>query len=440
MADNHNLNNGSMKMPGVKIQRLKTMAVIVCLFGLVGFFAANASAANKIGGWKVKSEASMGFSYDTNVFKLTSQQSDRFDKDKSVVPDPLSLNRDQKRAASDQTSGRFNKMDSIDDFIFTPRVKATLSRPGIMGKKLFVSPSIEYNKYVQNQEKSYFDFGLNIKQNVGKHGNIGLEFGYAPNIFRKNFLSDAVDTKNPTGTINKISSNEKIFSPAHHDDTTAVLSYGRRLWKNHHKHGKILSPEALSAKVLVGYENRNFDDPFTNRTEDNVLAGLDLGLALRKNTHLTLSYLFKGISTNVDTEVLIRDEPSFGVDLNGDGDALDLRIRTEQNVDRSRDQHTVGLKVSTRLRKGWYAHAKYEARFTSFNSNQPFDVSRLDRNDTRQKVALGLKGEIARRWFLALGWVNEHNHANRSGITVIDKAEVKSYDINVYSAVISRTF
>jgi len=439
MVDNHNLNDGSMKMPGVKIPCLKTMVVLVCLFGLVGFFAVNASAANKIGGWKVKTEASMGFSYDTNVFKLTSQQSDRFDKDKSVVPNPVG-NPDQKRAVADQTSGRFNKMDSIDDFIFTPRVKATFSRSGIMGRKLSITPSIEYNKYVQVQEKSYFDFGLGIKQKVGKHSHVGLNFGYAPNIFRKNFLSDAVDTKNPPGTINKISSNEKIFSPAHHDDTTAVLSYGRRLWKNHRKQGRGLFPDALSAKVLVGYENRNFDDPFTNRTEDNFLAGLDLGLALHKHTNLTLSYLFKGISTNVDTEVLIRNETNFGVDLNGDGDAMDLRIRTEQNVDRSRDQHTVGIKVSTRLRKGWYAHAKYEARFTSFNSQQPFDVSRLNRNDTRQKAALGLKGEIARRWFLALGWVNEHNHANRSGITVIDKAEVKSYDINVYSAVISRTF
>jgi len=426
MADNHNLNDGSMKMPGVKIQCLKTMAVLVCLFGLIGFFAVNASAANKIGGWKVKTDASMGFSYDTNVFKLTSQQSDRFDQNRS----------------SDQKSGRFNKMDSIDDFIFTPRVKATFSRSGIMGRKLSITPSIEYNKYVQVQEKSYFDFGLGIKQKVGKHSHVGLNFDYAPNIYRKNFLSNAVDAQTIFDTKGKhgISGGEKVFSPAHYDDTTVELSYGRRLWKNHRKHRKVLSPDALSAKVFGGYENRNFDNPFTNRTEDNFFAGLNLGLALRKHTDLTLSYLFKGISTNVSPELLIRNESKFGVDLDGDTVVENLNVATTQNVDRSRDQHTVGIKVSTRVRKGWYAHAKYEARFTSFNSNQPFDVSRLNRNDTRQKAALGLKGEIARRWFLALGWVNEHNHANRSGITIIDKAEVKSYDINVYSAVISRTF
>jgi len=402
------------------------MAVLVCLFGLIGFFAVNASAANKIGGWKVKTDASMGFSYDTNVFKLTSQQSDRFDQNRS----------------SDQKSGRFNKMDSIDDFIFTPRVKATFSRAGIMGKKLSITPSIEYNKYVQVQEKSYFDFGLGIKQKVGKHSHVGLNFDYAPNIYRKNFLSNAVDAQTIFDTKGKhgISGGEKVFSPAHYDDTTVELSYGRRLWKNHRRHRKVLSPDALSAKVFGGYENRNFDNPFTNRTEDNFFAGLDLGLALRKNTDLTLTYQFKGISTNVKPELLIRNESKFGVDLDGDTVVENLNVATTQNVDRSRDQHTVGIKVSTRVRKGWYAHAKYEARFTSFNSNQPFDVSRLNRNDTRQKAALGLKGEIARRWFLALGWVNEHNHANRSGITIIDKAEVKSYDINVYSAVISRIF
>ncbi len=411
-------------MPKIKTSCLKNMAVLLCLLGLIGIFGTNVSAANKIGGWKVHTNAGLGLSYDTNVFKLTSQQRARFDENRS----------------SDQKSGRFNSMDSIGDFVFTPTIKATFSRHGLQRRKLSITPSIAYNKYVRDQEKSYFEFGLGIKQKVGKHSHVGLNFDYAPNIYRKNFLSNAVDT-DAFGTLKHgISGGEKVFSPAHYDDTTVELSYGRRLWKNHQKHRQILSPDALSTKVFAGYENRNFDNPFTNRTEDNFFAGLDIGLALRKHTDLTLSYLFKGISTNVSPELLIRNESNFGVDLDGDVVVENLNVATTQNVDRSRDQHTVGFKVSTRLRKGWYAHAKYEARFTSFNSNQPFDVTRLNRNDTRQKAALGLNGKLAKRWYLALGWVNEHNHANRSGITITDKAEVKSYDINVYSAVISHTF
>ncbi len=405
------------------MKKVSFLAVLLMALGLMGLAGGNARAAGH-GGWKVKADAAMGFSYDTNVFKLSSQQIVRKDQN----------------FPKDQKSGRFKDMDSVDDFIFSPHVSATLRHAGIMGRKVFITPSITYNRYVQDQEKSYFDFGLGIKQKLGRHSHVGLDVSYAPNIFRKNFLSGVLD-KNGDGIISTTKGNdEKFFSPAHHDDTTVVLSYGRRLWKNHGKHREVLSPDALSAKVLVGYENRNFDDPFTNRTEDSFLAGLDVGLALHRHTDLTLSYRFKGISTNVAPELLIRNEPDFGVDLNGNGKTTDLRVATTQNVDRSRDQHTVGLKVSTRLRKGWYGHVKYEARFTSFNSNQPFDVIRVNRNDTRQKVGLGLKGEIARRWYLALGWTNLHNHANRSGLSITDKAEVKSYDINIYSAVLSRIF
>ncbi len=403
----------------IKKPWFNTFALLVCMLGLMGFLGTEASGADEIGGWKWKADASMGFSYDTNVFKLSSLQSDRFDQNRP----------------SDQKSGRFNGMDSIDDFVFTPRLRATLSRHGLQGRKLSVTPSIAYNRYVQDQEKSYFDFGLGINQKVGKHGNVGLDFGYAPNIYKKNYLSGAVDK-----TGNGISGGEKVFSPAHHDDTTVVLSYGQRLWKSHHKHRKTLAPDSVSAKVRVGYENRNFDDPFTVRTEDNFLAGLDLGLALHKNTDLTLSYLFKSISTTVGPEVLIRDEPFFGVDLNGNGNTTDLSVATQQNVDRSRDQHSVGVKVTTRLQKGWYGHVKYEARFTSFNSKEPFDVTRLNRSDTRQKVGLGVKGQLAPRWTMALNWSLTHNEAARDGLALVDKAEGKSYDRNIFSAVVSYLF
>jgi len=382
----------------------------------------NALAAEKIGGWKWKAVASTGLSYDSNVYKLSSTQSARFDQNRK----------------SDQTSGRFKDMDSVDDFIFTPRLKASFRRAGIGGGELSVKPSIAYNIYAQSQEKNYFNFGLDINQAVGKHGIIGIELAYAPNIFKKNYLSAATDGQNIGFAGHGISGSEKLFSPAHYDKTSVTLVYGRRLWKSHVKHKNTLALDTLSGHILAGFENRSYDDPFTVRTEDNLFAGFDLEFALHKNTILALSYIFKNIDTTVDTELLIRNETNFGgVDFDNDGFIENINAATEQKVDRSRNNNTIGVKVSTRLVKDWSGYAKYEARFTSYKSEERFDVTRLNRTDTRQKVGIGVKGELAPRWTLALSWVLTHNQAARDGLALVDKAEAKSYDKNVVSAVIS---
>ncbi len=403
------------------------LAVLLCVLGLTGLSVPGAARAGGAGGWKWKAEAGVGVAYDTNVYKLSSTQSDRYD---------LNLSKDQ-------TTGRYKDMDSIDDIIFTPRVKAVFRRPGLGGRDLSVKPSIAYNRYVWNQEKSYFDFGLGVSQALGKHSALGVNFGYAPNIFKKNYLSGATDQDNTPSTgisTTVINGTEKVFSAAHYDKTDVELYYTARLWRSASKNPANLSLDAVSGKVRVGYENKNYDDPFTNRTEDSIFAGLDIDLALYKNTTLTLSYLFKNIDTAVEPEILIRNETNFGVDLNGDGDTLDLSVATNQTVDRSRNQNTVGAKVSTRLQKGWDGYLKYAVRFTSYKSEERFDVTRLDRNDTRQRFSAGVKGEIAPRWTMALDWTLIHNAAARDGLALVDKTEAKSYDKNVLSAVVTYRF
>ncbi len=403
---------------------LGRLAVILCAIGLTGLTAGGAYGAGEAGGWKWKAEASVGFAYDTNVFKLSSTQSDRYD---------LNLSKDQ-------TTGRYKDMDSIDDIIFTPRIKATLRTPGLGGRDLSIKPSIEYNKYVWNQERSYFDFGLGVNQALGKHSGVGVSFGYAPNIFKKNYLSDAIDKETFGDPLHGISGIEKVFSAAHYDKTDVELYYSARLWRSANANPANLSLDAVSGKVRVGYENKNYDAPFTNRTEDSFFAGLDIDLALYRHTTLTLSYLFKNIDTPVEPEVLVRNELSFNTDLDGDNVIENLNVATRQNVDRSRSQNTVGARVSTRLKNGWHAYAKYEVRFTSYKSEETFDVTRLNRNDTRQKVGAGVEGEIAPRWTMALDWTLLHNAAARDGLAQVDMTEAKSYDKNVLSAVISYTF
>ncbi|MFQ5354202.1 MAG: hypothetical protein ACE5DR_04580 [Thermodesulfobacteriota bacterium] len=406
--------------------RFNFLVVLVCVVALTGLFGGAASGA-AAGGWKWKADAGIGFAYDTNVYKFSTTQSNRFDAN----------------STADQTSGRYNDMDSEGDFIFTPQVKATLKTQGPGGRTFSVKPSVAYNVYSQNMEKNAFEFGLDLEQEVGAHSDVGLELEYSPNNFKKNYLSGAVDTDLtfsvglPTSIIQD---NEEIFSPAHYDKAKATLSYGRRLWKKPGKASANLELDAVSGRVLAGYESKSYDAPFSVRDESRLFAGLEVELDLYKSTSFTFDYLFKSISTDVGTEVLIRDEADFAFDFNGDGDTLDTNVGTTQNVDRSRNQHSLGAKASTKIGDGWKGYAKYEVRFTSYKSDETFDVTRVDRSDTRQKVGVGLKGELAPRWTMDIGWTLTHNEAARDGLVVTDKAEAKSYNKHVLAALISYRF
>ncbi len=406
-------------MQNKRIPRFNLFAALLCALGLIGLFANAALAGGGV--WNWKGEAATGFAYDTNVYKLSSTQSTRLDAGKS----------------SDKISGRFKDMDSVDDFIFTPTVKATLKGPGLLGHDFVLRPSIAYSVYASNSEKNFFKFGLGLKQAIGGGGAVGLAFDYSPNIYKKNYLSGTIDSVGD-GLIT--SSAEEVFTAAHYDKTRVTVSYGQRLWKRPGKGHANLELEKVSAHILAGYENKSYDDPFTVRSEDSVFAGFDMEFALYKHTRLDFNYLFKNIDTSVGTETLIRDEANFGVDFNGDGDAIDLSVATVQKVDRSRNTHTLGVKASTGLAEGWTGYVKYEARFASYKSEEIFDVTRLNRTDTRQKVGVGVRGKLAPRWYMNLGWVLTHNQAARDGLAVTDKAEAKSYDKNVFSALISYRF
>ncbi len=413
-------------MKALKKPWFNLFIAVVCLIGFMSLSQTSVFAAGT-GGWKWKGDAGVGFAYDTNVYKLSSTQSARYDSNRT----------------SDGISGRYKDMDSINDLIFTPRFRATLKREGMGGGEFSLKPSLSYNIYSQNTEKNYFKFGLEMTQEVGAHGLAGLALVYSPSIYKKNYLSGALDGDNLPSTgisTTVIQSAEEVFTAANYDKASATVSYGFRLWKNEAKDKATFEFDKVSAHVLAGYESKTYDDPFAIRDEDNLFAGFDLDVALYKSMSLTFSYLFKSVDTSVGKELLLRDEPNFGVDLNGDGDALDLSVATNQNVDRSRNMHTFGVKVSARIADGWKGYARYDVRFASYQSAERFDVTRIDRNDTRQKVGLGVKGEIAPQWTMALAWTLTHNAAARDGLAITDKAEGKSYDKNVFSALISYRF
>jgi hypothetical protein len=133
---------------------------------------------------------------------------------------------------------------------------------------------------------------------------------------------------------------------------------------------------------------------------------------------------------------MIRDEPDFGLDGNGDGDALDQNVRIVQTVDRSRVDHSLNLKASKKLTDDWTGNASYGLRFQNYDSKETFDVTRQDRTDTRHKFALGLARKYSKKLSIDLDWEYTTETANRAGLGSVGEAEDKPYNKHVISAVL----
>ncbi len=306
--------------------------------------------------------------YDTNIFNLSESQIDRLEDDR----------------AADEISGRFDDMESPDDVIISPRAAISLSFPLLFDRDFTIEPSARYDFYVENPERNHARAGLDLEQKLGGGHSIGVDLGYAHEVFRKNYLADATDL------VDSVSDDERVYEPGIYNDATVDLRYRARLWKAD-KDTPLLRRAELKARA--GYGFRRYDDPFDNRDRDLYRAGVDLEIELTSFLDIEGGYLFEYLESPGDEEVLIRDEPEFGVDLNGDLDANDLDIRTEQKVDRTRFRH--GFRADVHLKGDrWSLKVGYRLRFEDFESDELFDTTYRGREDIRHEARVALIRKI----------------------------------------------
>ncbi|MFQ5442882.1 MAG: hypothetical protein ACE5EB_09215 [Thermodesulfobacteriota bacterium] len=404
-------------MAGFKEKYLHGLIVFVCVFGLWGG-AVRGAHAGGAGGLKWGADFDLGLAYNSNVYKLSAAQKAR---------------RDANSTAS-QTSGRFTDMESTDDFIASPEVEFSLKVDGLGGRDLEIKPGVTYNIYAQNQEKNFLELALEIKQDVTKYGVFSVEVGYEPDVFKKNYLSDAIDTSGD----GLITDDERVYSKGNYDKKSIVASYKHRLWKGPKGIAGSSELEKVYGKVFAGYEKKDYDSPFdATRTTDNFLAGTGIDMEFGGGAELSFKYTFENITADAAAEVLILNEADFGVDFNGINGIESFDARTVQNVDRSHNDHKLKVKGRLKVAPDWYAEAGYELRFQFYKSEERFDVTRVDRTDVRHRVGAGIEGELAKDWSLGVGWDWTHEEAGRDGLAAINQADTKSYDRHVVSAVIS---
>jgi hypothetical protein len=328
--------------------------------------------------------------YDSNIWLLNDSQESRLEDD----------------LASDQASGRFDDMETVDDFILRPEVRAGLKGPSPLGRKVDLWAGLAWEQYLQNSARSHLEAGLGLGQSVGSRGRLEVRFGFVPGYFKKNYLADGVDA-NGNGNI---SSSERVYEPGDYREWEATIGYRHDLVER--------GPQdafGMDARVLLGFRDRSFDSPFSVRDEEALWIRLGLGFehllrgaAKSKGTRVRwgVYYEYKTVDDPADPEVVLLDEAAFGVDFSGDGDSTDPNARVVTPVDRSRVEHAVGLGVEVEVTSSLDAGIAYEHVIKDFSSDEALDVSHTDREDTRDEVTLYVRADLGKSWDgrLSYGW------------------------------------
>ncbi len=322
----------------------------------------------KAADWQLSWAARIDLDYNSNIWLLDGDDGDRLLDDLSA----------------DQISGRFDGMESIEDWIVNPSIRFAAKGPSPFGRKLDVHAELEVQQYAVNGERSYLRARLGADQSVGKDGKLELDLSLIPDYFHKNYLVDATDF---TGSN---SASERIYDSAHYLEFELGLKYRHTLVQG----GEV----ELDGVVSIGLRARQHDSTFAGRNE----FGLPLELGVRakawKRVKAKLAFQFEPIDSPVKGEVLLLDEPAFAADLNGDGDMTDTNARTVQSVDRSRRETSLVFGVEVDVIETVAVALALTRTWKDWSSGEAFDVSHRDRSDVQDKIEFVVKVQFSKQW------------------------------------------
>jgi hypothetical protein len=318
--------------------------------------------------------------YDSNTFLLS-------DRRKTSL---------QTAGADEKISGRFKDMNSVNDYIFTPSVKFLAEGPGVGGRKLGLQAGVNYEMYFLNPKRRHFNLEVAAEQNTSRNGRARAKFDYTPSYFYTNYLADA------TNYTSSVLPSERVYKPDVYSEWDVTLDYRYRL-----AGGKA----ALLGRV--GYLQRRNQAPFTghDRNEPHMGGGLDFGLT--KWWGIGGNYDFALVHSPRVQEVMILNEPDFGVDFNNNGNTTDLSIRTVQFVDRRHHEQRLRANTKLGIREKSYIEFGYERRHRNFMSKEPFDVFHNGRTDSRNTFQVAFTSHLNDRLQFTTGYSYIFENSNR---------------------------
>ena len=300
---------------------------------------------------------------------------------------------------------RFADMQSPNDYITAVRAGGTFEGPGLFGRTLAIHADGAYDWYALNAKRRNVALGFSIGQTVPHHGRLLLRGRLVPSYFYRNFLADASDL-NGDGVIQ---SSERIYAAGTYRDSRLLIGYRQRLIKSTQTH-----PFGAAVVVEVGHAVETYEPPFGYRSYRGPVLDAVLALDLTRALALDVGYTHASLNSTPDTAVLLLNEPDFNRDFNGNGTTTDLQVRSVQMVDFSRREQYLDLGLRADVAAGVAAHVRYQHRWRTFPSNQPFDVLNNSRRDRRDFAGVELSFRVRPRVHFSVGGDAEIQKVTRS--------------------------
>ncbi|HVH09471.1 MAG TPA: hypothetical protein VM736_06715 [Gemmatimonadales bacterium] len=300
------------------------------------------------------------------------------------LSDAAKVGLDTLTAAAPPTT-RFADMQRANDYITVARVDLGVEGPGLLGRPLSVRADGRYDFYALNARRRNAELGFAIAQAFPHHGRLQLRGRFVPSYFYRNFMADAVDS-NGDGSIE---SNERIYAAGTYSDARVLLGYRQWLIRS-----TATEPLGAAVELEVGRVTRTYAAPLSYRSYRGPEFVGGLTLDFTRSLGLDVGYTHAALRSTPDSAVLVVNEPDFNRDFNGDGTAVDLRVRTVQLVDFSRLEQQLLLGLRAELAPGLALGVHYQHRWRSFPSSQPYDVYNNSRRDRRDWAAVELSARL----------------------------------------------
>lgn len=358
--------------------------------------------ATKSGEWKTSWLARMDLEYDSNIWRLDGDDEER------LLDDP----------PADRISGRFDDMESVEDWISIPSIRFAAKGPGPFGRKLELWAEAELHAYAVNPARSHVRFQVGAEHPVGDLGRLELEATLLPRYFRKNYLADATDL---TGSV---SASERIYEPGEYLEFELALAYRLRLVE-----GERFSLDGLAT---LGLRARDFASPFGERDERAWPLEIGLRAGAWKRVKATLAFRYEPIDSPSQGAVVLLDEPAFTADLNGDGDATDMNARSVQTIDRSRRESGLVLGVEVELAEAVWAVCEWTRTWKDWSSNGTYDLDYRGRSDIQDRIELGVRVQFSKSWEGRLGYEHTVQDTDRPADPATT-GETSDYDRDVFT-------
>ena len=328
--------------------------------------------------WRTRVALRADATYDDNVFLLSPLR-------KPDLASPF---------AGDVTSGRFRGMEKANDIITGLDLGVEFRGPGLGGRSFALTPSVGYEWYAQNHERSNVGFGVAVEQALPHQSRLQLHGDLVPSYFQKNYLSDAVDAS----LDGIITSDERVYSRGEFRGTGIGVDYRHRLRKDTRA-----SPTSLWLNVGGAYSTKHFDAPFQGRDLTGPTASIGLEMDRGSAFSLEVAYSQDWLDATAATQVMVLDETDFGQDLNGNATITDQNVRVVGTVDRSRVERAASGRLGLALGRHTALRLEVEHRRRSFSSTEPLDAANRGRRDRRNQFGVTLTRDLSHHLRMRLG-------------------------------------